>query len=184
MFAPLAKFVDRTVLCRAVVFLALAGAAFSVARVDAPAGAPPPAANLSAQTNPAGADTSPVAVPEPSAKAIRYDHSRIALLGVIALWNVLIPAVFLFTGFSARIRSWAARTGRKWYFGFAWYGVVFFGLFYLVSLPLSCYSGFVLPHSYDLSNQTFGKWFGNSLKSMAVLLATVLAAGWIPFVLI
>ena len=136
------------------------------------------------QLNSSKPGVSLVVAPEPSAKAMSYDHSRMALLGVIVLWNLAIPALFLFTGFSARIRSWAERGGRKWYFGFALYCVIVFGLFYLVSLPLSCYSGLVLPHSYDLSNQTFAKWFGNSLKNMAVLVTAVLAAGWIPFVLI
>jgi STE24 endopeptidase len=179
----LLRFADRVRVVSASVCLVLLCPVFFVARADEPAGTPPPIAQLSSQTNNAGHDTSPVVMPEPSAKAMSYDHSRKALLGAITLWNLAIPAVFLFTGFSARIRSWAERTGRKWYYGFALYGVVFFGLFYLVSLPLSYYSGYILPHSYDLSNQAFGKWFGNSLKNMAVLMVAVLAAGWIPFVL-
>lgn len=177
-------FAYRVRLVRVCVCLVLLCPLFFVARADESAQTSQPHSQLSVQLNTSKPDTSLVAVPEPSAKAISYDHGRMALLGVVTLWNLAIPALFLFTGFSARIRSWAERTGRKWYYGFALYSIVFFGLFYVVSLPLSCYSGFVLPHSYDLSNQTFGKWFGNSLKNRVVLMVAVLAAGWIPFVLI
>lgn len=48
-------------------------------------------------------DASPVAVPEPSEKAMRYYRSGNVLWFVNLFWGLLIPALFLFTGFSARI---------------------------------------------------------------------------------
>jgi STE24 endopeptidase len=36
---------------------------------------------------------------------------------------------------------------------------------FVVGLPLSYYTGFARPHAYGLSNQTFGKWFGDELKA-------------------
>jgi STE24 endopeptidase len=90
----------------------------------------------------------------------------------------------LFTGLSARMRSWAERLGRNWYFTFALYCIAYGLVYFLVSLPLNYYAGFVHPHSYDLSNQTLGRWLGNYAKSAAVLIVIGLAVGWVPFLLV
>src|SRR5205823_4340895 len=39
-----------------------------------------------------------------------------------------------------------------------------------LNLPLNCYEGFVREHQYGMSNQTFGAWFGESLKTLAIAL--------------
>jgi hypothetical protein len=93
-------------------------------------------------------------VPEPSAKALRHYRSGLVLLGVFILWTPFIPAVLLFTGLSARMRSWAERLGRKWYFTFALYCIAFGLVYYLVSLPLSYYAGFVRPRNV----RKLGSW--------------------------
>jgi len=163
---------------------ALVGATFSNLQAEAPA--------LIAQPNPAPPPTiqnvtratTPVAVPVASEQAMRFYRSGNVLWCVRAVQGPLIPALFLFTGFSARLRSWAERVSPQWYFAFALYWVAFAGLCYLIELPLDYYRGFVRLHSYDLSNQTFGKWFGDSLKNLGVLVAIGLAGGWIPFQLI
>jgi STE24 endopeptidase len=129
-------------------------------------------------------DISPVAVAEPSAKALSHYRSTVALVGVIILWNLMIPTLILFTGLSARIRSWAERLGRRWYLTFALYGLSFGLIYFLASLPLSYYTGFVHPHEYDLSYQTFGRWLGNYAKNAAVLMVLGLAVGWVPFLVI
>ena len=136
---------------------------------------------LPVQPNNSRPDTSPVAVPEPSAKALDFYRSGTVLLGMFFLWNLLIPVVFLFTGLSARMRSWAERLGRRWYSTFALYFIAFCVMYFLVSLPLSYYAGFVRPHSYNLSNQTFGRWLDNSVKGAVVAIVVGLAVGWFPF---
>src|SRR5947209_140637 len=79
----------------------------------------------SAQLNSANPGAAPVAVPEPSPKAVSFNHSIILLIAVVILWNLLIPVGFLFTGFSAKLRSWAERLGRRWYFSYAIYFTAF-----------------------------------------------------------
>src|SRR5262245_6931568 len=73
-----------------------------------PSSSSPQAANADADR-----DTGPVPVPEPSELAIQHYRSGIVLWLVDLAWGLLIPAAFLFTGFSARIRNWAARIGKK-----------------------------------------------------------------------
>src|ERR1035437_555284 len=158
--------------------------AFFIARGEEAVQASQPHSLISVQLNDSKPDTSLVAVPEPSAKAHMHYRSGLVLLGAFILWTPLLPALFLFTGLSARMRSWAERLGRKWYFIFALYGLAFGLVYYLVSLPLSYYAGFVRPHSYDLSNQTLGRWLGNYIKGATVTILIGLAVGWIPFLLI
>lgn len=130
------------------------------------------------------ADNSPVAVPEPSAKAMRYYHSGNVLWFVNLFWGLLIPALFLFTGFSAKIRDWAQRLGRKWFWVIGLYLVIFTLINFLIDFPLSYYQGFVRQHSYELSNQTFGKWFGDEIKSLLVGLMGGVLFLWVPYLLL
>lgn len=143
-----------------------------------------PAQAQSAQIAAQRTDASPVAVPEPSPKAVRFYHSLILLISALILWNVLIPLGLLFTGFSARLRSWAERVGRRWYFSYAIYFTALWLIYFLLLLPLVYYGGFVLLHRYDLSNQSFARWLSNSARGAAILLLAGLAAGWIPFFII
>src|SRR5262245_41339373 len=75
-----------------------------------------PTATPDPQQSSAQSGDAPVPVPEPSEKALSYYRSGIVLWIVNVLWGLLIPALFLFTGFSARIRDWAKSIGRWWFF--------------------------------------------------------------------
>src|SRR5437867_9793348 len=99
----------------------------------------------SQQTDPAAAsavflpdDSVPVPVPEPTEKAIRFYLSGNVLCCIRTVWELAVPALILFTGFSARLRHWAERTGRSWLFTLAIYLVVFMATKYLLEFPLSC----------------------------------------------
>jgi STE24 endopeptidase len=126
----------------------------------------------------------PVPVPEPSEKAMRYYRSGNILWWINLLWGLAIPAVILFTGFSARMRDWARKIGRNWYFTFAAFIVIFSVVTYVVDLPLSYYQSFVRQHAYDLSNQTFAKWIGDSLKGLGVGVLVALLFAWVPYLLL
>ena len=54
------------------------------------------------------------------------------------------------------------------------FGAVFGGIYYLISLPLSYYAGFVLPHRFGLSTQTSRSWIGDQVK---ILLLGALLGG-------
>ena len=163
--------------------LVLVCSIFSFARADEQK--MPPQTNTSSSLVKNGfLDTSPVAVPEPSEKAMSFYRSGNVLWLVSKVWGLLVPALLLFTGFSARIRAWAQRRWQKWYFIFALFFVVFTLLVYLINLPLNYYLGFVRPHHYDLSNQTFIKWLADSLKYCGISLVSGLVTLWLPFWLI
>src|SRR5215813_14730302 len=140
-----------------------------------------PTATPDSQQTSAQSPTAPVPVPEPSEKALSYYHSGIALWIVNTLWGLLIPALFLFTGFSARIRDWARRLGRWWYFIIVIYFAIFLLINFAIDFPLSYYQDFIRQHAFGLSNQTFGKWFGDQVKGLLIGLVVGLLFLWIPY---
>src|SRR5262245_20221600 len=117
------------------------------------ASAQQPTATPDSQQASAQSSTAPVPVPEPSEMAVSYYRSGVLLWIVNVVWGLLIPALFLFTGFSARIRDWAKRIGRWWFFVIGLYFAIFLIINFVIDFPLSYYQGFVREHAYDLSNQ-------------------------------
>ena len=126
----------------------------------------------------------PVPVPEPSEQAIRYYRGGIGLWLFGIAWGIAVPAFFLFTRLSARIRDVARKIGRNWYFTIVVYDVIFTALTFVIDLPLSYYEGFAREHAYGLSEQTLGKWAGDSVK--ALILGCIVGALflWIPYLLL
>jgi Zn-dependent protease with chaperone function len=169
--------------------MCLAAAGLGTLLLAAPAGAPAvpaaPAAPLADVATPAPAgETGPVAVPEPTEKAIRYYRSGNVVWVVDTLLGLLVPALFLFTGFSARIRDLARRVGRKWLFTVAVYFVLFSLASWVLTLPWSYYTEFVRQHAYGLSNQTLGKWASDTVKGLLVGLVAGVLFVWVPFLLL
>ena len=142
--------------------------------------------NVHAQKNTTSASVqeAPVTVPPAGEKALRYYHSGNILWAVRILWETAILALFLFTGFSARIRKWAEKLGRKWFFAVGIYFILFTLISAVIDLPLNYYLGYVRQHAYGLSNQTLGKWSGDSLKSLMVSCGIGFLVVWIPYLLL
>lgn len=126
----------------------------------------------------------PVPVPEPSEKALSYYHGNIALWIVNTLLGLLIPALFLFTGFSARIRNWAQRISGWWYFVIVIYFVIFLFINFVIGFPLSYFEEFVRQHAYGLSNQSFGKWMQDQITGLGIGLVVGILFLWVPYLLI
>jgi Zn-dependent protease with chaperone function len=144
---------------------------------------PPPQTPPSSATV-QSADTGAVPVPRATEKALRYHRGNTALWAVGILWGLLLPAFALFTGLSARLRDVSKRIGRNWFFTVAVYGILLTLLAWLAGLPLAWYSGFVREHAYGLSNQTFGKWFGDSVKGLVLSMLAAALMLWIPYLLL
>ena len=162
-----------------VVVLILCSTVASARQSPPPAGQPPAAGQQASTVGDA-----PVPVPEPSEKAMARYRSGVALWLLDMAWGVILPAAILLTGFSARMRTWATRASRKRVLTIAIYFAIFSIVTYVIDLPRAYYEEFVREHAYGLSNQTFSKWLGDSLKSLAV--GTVMGALflWVPYLLI
>jgi len=123
-------------------------------------------------------------VPEPTPQALSYYRSGNVLWIVDNVWGLLVPAAFLFTGFSATMRGWSYRIGKKWFFAIALYFIVFSAVTFVLDLPRVYYEGFVREYAYGLSNQTFAKWASDQLTGLVVGIVGGVAFLWVPYLLL
>ena len=85
-------------------------------------------------------------------------------LGLAAVYAVL----WLAAGWSIALRNFLyGLTSSEWLV-VAGYVMVFGGIYFLIDLPLGYYSGYILPHRYDLSNQTLKDWILDQVKGVLV----------------
>jgi STE24 endopeptidase len=128
---------------------------------------------------------SPVTVPPPSPTALRYYRTGNVIWMVEQLLGFALPAVLLFSGFSARMRSAARRVaGGRFYPTLVAYLVLLSVLLFIIELPLSYYVGFLREHAYGLSSQTRAKWIGDQLKGLGVGLVVGALTLWVPYLLL
>ena len=86
---------------------------------------------------------------------------ELAIGGVYAI-------VWLLVGWSLGLKMGLIALSTNQWFLVAGYGLVFGGIYFLLTLPLSYYSGFILPHRYEMSNQTLGGWISDQIKGIAL----------------
>jgi STE24 endopeptidase len=129
-------------------------------------------------------ESEPVAVPQPSAKAMEYYRGGNWLWVLNQFWAILLPGALAFSGASAWLRSLARRLGRGWFLTIGFYTVMYLTIVFLIELPLAFLEGFVRQHAYGLSNQSLVRWLGNSFKSLGVDLVVGFALTWVPYLLL
>jgi STE24 endopeptidase len=128
------------------------------------------------------AATAEVAVPEPSALAVRYHRSGNVLWATATALDLLLPAALLFTGLSARARRAAERLARGRRFAtIALYAVAYVLIQALVFLPLSWYAGYLRQHAYGLSTETAAAWLGDWAKAVAITVVFSALLLWVPY---
>lgn len=164
--------------------LSVVALAFALNMIQ-PVGAPP-----ASQAPPSVADAAPideatrVEVPPATPTALRYYASGNRLWVLDQVLSIAMLAAVLFTGFSARLRTWAKRIGRNWFFTIVIYFALFTIVTFVIALPLTYYVEYVRQHDYGLSNQTLQKWWTDSLIALAL---TAVVGGlfiWVPYLLL
>ena len=155
-----------------------------VITLQAPHESAAPSHSATSANSAESAELVPVPVPEPSERAMEYYRSGIAIWFGVQAWRLAIPAVILFSGFSARLRTFAKRLGRSWFGTIAVYLLAFYLITFVIELPLDYFLGYVRPHHYELSRQSLGRWIGNEFKSLAIGIVAAIAFVWIPFLVI
>ena len=126
-----------------------------------------------------------VAVPVPSALAVRYHRTGHAVWATATVLELLVPAALLFTGLSARVRTLAARLGRRrWFPTVALYGAAYAIIQALLFLPFAWYAGFVRQHAYGLSTETAEAWLADWGKGTAIGAVVIALLLWIPYLLL
>ncbi len=127
-------------------------------------------------SQPASADKAPDKAPDTRFEVKITDemirHSRIldTLYFAGTAWSLAAVALLLVSGAGRKMRDAAARVTKQ-PFVLAMITIVLFILaMTLLELPLTYYADFVVPHQFDLSDQSFGSWLVDGLKGLAVAL--------------
>lgn len=94
--------------------------------------------------------------------------------------SLIYAALWLVTGWAINLRTWLIRLNSNDWFVVAGFAAIFGGVYFLLNLPLGFYSGYLLPHRFELSTQTLRDWLIDQLKSLA--LSAVLGLGLIQLV--
>lgn len=106
--------------------------------------------------------------PERQKQAKAYARIRRRLMLVDLAVGGTYTFAWLIFGWSAALRSALQEvTTSEWLLVPA-FVAVFGGIYYLIGLPMSYYSGYVLPHRFGLSTQTLRGWIGDQLKGLLV----------------
>ncbi len=96
-------------------------------------------------------------------KSKRYARRRYVVT-VLNLFLIIGFLVFMTLYLTFPLRDIAVRLAEGYYLQLGIYYLCFFTLLSLISLPLDFYSGYILEHSFGLSNQTILDWIKNELK--------------------
>jgi STE24 endopeptidase len=106
--------------------------------------------------------------PERQKQAKEYARIRRRLWLVDTVFSAVYALLWLFLGWATSLRDWLMTFTTNPWFLVALFVVIFGGIYSLLNLPLGYYSGFVLPHRFGQSNQSFRDWVIDQLKGLAI----------------
>jgi Zn-dependent protease with chaperone function len=108
---------------------------------------------------------------------LRHSRIRDVLYFVANGWGAGMMLLLLFTQASRRMRDAALRITKRPFVAAMIAIVLFICALSILDFPLAYYSGFHVPHQFDLSDQTFGSWMIDMLKGLAVNLVILMPLG-------
>jgi Zn-dependent protease with chaperone function len=106
--------------------------------------------------------------PERQQQAKQYARIRRRLWLVSQSISAIYALAWLFAGWAIGLRDWLATFAPNPWLLVPAFAAIFGGVYSILTSPLSYYSGFVLPHRFDQSTQTFKDWVIDQVKGLAV----------------
>lgn len=106
--------------------------------------------------------------PERQKQAKQYARIRRRLWLVDTIFSALYALAWLFFGWAIALRNWLLTFTTNQWLLVALFVAIFGGIYSLINLPLAYYSGFVLPHRFGQSNQSFKDWIIDQIKGLAI----------------
>src|SRR5687767_5112461 len=106
--------------------------------------------------------------PERQKQAKEYARIRRRLWLVDTVFSAVYALLWLFLGWSISLRDWLLTFTTNPWLLVAVFVVIFGGIYALINLPLGYYSGFILPHRFGQSNQTFKDWVIDQIKGLVI----------------
>jgi STE24 endopeptidase len=106
--------------------------------------------------------------PEKQKQAKEYARISRRLWLADTAFSAAYALAWLTLGWSVSLRTWLSTfTNNEWLL-VALFVAIFGGIYFVINLPISYYSGFVLPHRFDQSNQSFKDWAMDQIKGLAI----------------
>jgi Zn-dependent protease with chaperone function len=115
-------------------------------------------------------DEATAITPRVTPAMVRYSYTRYVLYFVGVAVDMAILLLFLHTGASGRLRNAAARRTSHPIAGTVLFVTGFMLAYSLLSLPLTFYRGWWLPHQYGLSDQSLAAWLWDRIKGAGISL--------------
>ncbi|HUO93695.1 MAG TPA: M48 family metallopeptidase [Rhizomicrobium sp.] len=110
---------------------------------------------------------------EARAKSDSYFEGGYVLILVDAVYAIIVSAILLWLGISARIRDFAQRQTKSRFWQVPIYVIAYTILTIAMTFPLTVYEDFFREHAYGLSNQNFMQWFGDFGKGFGINIIVV-----------
>jgi STE24 endopeptidase len=104
--------------------------------------------------------------PQRQQQAKQYAKIRRQFMLLDLALGAIMLLVWLLVDWSFLLRDWIFSWTQNQWVAVVVFGAVFGAVFSLLDLPLSYYTGYVLPHRYQQSNQTLKGWWGDLIKSL------------------
>jgi STE24 endopeptidase len=106
--------------------------------------------------------------PHRQQQAKQYARIRRRLWLVDTLFSALYFLAWILSGWAIDVRAWLSDFTTNPWLLVPMFIAVFGGVYTLLNLPLTYYGGFVLPHRFGQSNQTFKDWVLDLVKGLAI----------------
>ena len=106
--------------------------------------------------------------PERQKKAKQYARISRRLWLVDTTFTAVYALAWLFFGWTILLRNWLDGFTMNQWLIVPLFVLVYGGIYFVLNLPLGYYEGFVLPHRFDQSTQSFKDWVLDQLKGIAI----------------
>jgi STE24 endopeptidase len=103
-------------------------------------------------------------------RAKRYNNIKLIIGISEGIVSFILILLFVWLGYSLKLENYLSQYFSNQYLLFISFLFVIGITGSILSFPISYYTGFYLEHKYNLSNQSFGKWFLEGLKGLLVSL--------------
>ncbi len=140
------------------------------------------AAGVGAPTE-AGPNDMPAYPMDPERKAQSIAYSRFVNIWRFVSFFVTVGllSLVLFTGLSAKLRTWAQRLFQRPFLALWAFFILYLLVDFLLNLPFDIYRGFIVESNYGFMNQTFGGWFGEKLLGLLIMAVLGVVPVWILY---
>lgn len=113
-----------------------------------------------------------------TSEMIRHSRIRDTLYFVGTAWSLGVLALLLVSGASRRMRDLAERVTKRPFVSSMLYVALLILAITVLEFPLTYYSGYVVPHQFALSDQSFGSWLVDGAKELGIglVIGTILGS--------